>query len=41
MFDKIASVYFIEKYINILALEWPAQGTSTLPVVSVHFRSLL
>ena len=25
MFDKIASVYFIEKYINILALEWPAQ----------------
>jgi len=28
MFDKIASVYFIEKYINILALEWPAQGTS-------------
>jgi len=41
LFDKIASVYFIfEKYTYILALEMPAQGTSTVPILSAHFRSL-
>jgi len=29
-----------EKYIDILALQWPAQGTGTVPIVSAHFRSL-
>ena len=30
-----------EKYINILSLEIPAQGTSTVPIVSAHFRSTM
>jgi len=30
-----------EKYICISAWKWPAQGTSSVPVVSAHFRSLL
>ena len=36
LFDKIASVY-LKKY---LYWKWPAQGTSTVPIVSAHFRSL-
>jgi len=37
-FDKIASVYFIWKlYLN---WKWPSHGTSTVPVVLAHFRSL-
>ena len=41
LFDKIASVYFIWKYIFIFQhWKWPAQGTSTVPIVSAHFRSL-
>ena len=34
LFDKIASIYFMEHG------KWPAQGTSTVPIVSAHFRSL-
>ena len=41
LFGKIASLYFFEKYINILALEILAQETGTVPVVSAHFRSPL
>jgi len=38
LFDKIASVYTsFEKYIYILAL---VMETSTVPIVSAHFRSL-
>ena len=40
LFDKIVSVYFIWKYIYILALEMASLGTSTVPIVSAHFRSL-
>ena len=37
LFDKIASVYFISKiYFSIRN----AQGTSAVPIVSAHFRSL-
>jgi len=32
LFDKIALFYFMRK--------WPAQETSTVPIVSAHFRSL-
>jgi len=40
LFDEIAAVYFIRK-IYFLSEHWklPAQGTSTVPVVSAHFRS--
>ena len=44
LFDKIASVYFIREnilYFSIGYGHWPAQGTSTVPVVSAHFPSLL
>jgi len=44
LFDKIVSVYFIWKKNNMYIFwhwKWPAQGTSTVPVVSAHFRSLL
>jgi len=35
LFDEIASVYFISKiYLYFLHWKWPAQGTSTLSVVS-------
>ena len=36
-------VFHLKKYIYILALEMAspaAQGTSTVPIVSVHYRSL-
>ena len=40
--DKIASVYFISKNVIFIVYhrKWPAQGTSTVPIVSAHFRSL-
>jgi len=42
LFDKIASVYFVEKNVLIfLHWKWPAEGTGTVPIVSAHFRSLL
>jgi len=41
LFNKIASVYFIWKYIYILALEMASQGNSTVPIVSAHFHSPL
>ena len=37
-FDEIPSGYFIGKYIYFLTL---GQGTSTVPIVSAHFRSIL
>ena len=41
LFDKVASVCFYLKNIFIFwHWKWPAQGTSTAPVVSAHFRSL-
>jgi len=41
LFDKIAFVYFISKmYIYFSHWKWPAQGTSTVPIVSAHFCSL-
>jgi len=41
LFDKTASVYFIWKNIFIFQhWKWPAQGTSTVPIVSAHFRAL-
>jgi len=41
LFDIIASVYFSwQIYIYILSLEMASQVTSTVPVVSAHFRSL-
>jgi len=42
LFDKIASVYFIRKiYLYFTSIgNWPAQGTSTVPVVSAHCRSV-
>jgi len=41
LFDKIAFVYFIRKiYFYILHRKWPAQGTSNVPFVSAHFRSV-
>ena len=41
LFDKIASVYFLEKKcIYILALEMPSPGNQhCMPIVSAHFRS--
>ena len=40
LFGKIDSVYFIGKNIFIfLQWKWPAQGTSSVPVVPAHFRS--
>jgi len=35
-FDKIASAYFIRKVYQ--HWKWPARGTSTVSVVSAHFR---
>jgi len=42
LFAKPASEYILfEKNISIfLQWKWPAQGCSTVPVVSAHFRSL-
>jgi len=45
LFDKIASVYFIWKIYKYTdgsdaMSKWPAHRTSTVPVVSAHFRSL-
>jgi len=42
LFDKIASAYrmLFEIYIYILALEMASHRTSTVPIVSAHFRSL-
>ena len=37
---KLPPYILLEKYVNILALEVPAQGTGSVPVVSMHFRSL-
>jgi len=37
LFDEIASIYFLEQYIHILALE--PRRTGTVPTVSAHFRS--
>ena len=39
LFDKIASVDLKNIFI-FYHRKWPAQGTSTVPVVSAHFRSL-
>ena len=42
LLDKIASVYFVGKIrLYFWHWKWPARGTSTVPVVSAHFRSLL
>jgi len=40
LFDKIAFVHFVWKIYLHLAFEMASQGTSTVPVVSAHFRSL-
>jgi len=37
---KLLPYILVEKYIDILALELASQGTSTVPVVSAHCRSL-
>jgi len=39
---KLLQYILFEKYSYILALDWkwPAQRTSTVPIVSAHFRSL-
>jgi len=39
LFDKISSVYLKNIFI-FWYWKWPAQGTSTVPIVSAHFRSL-
>ena len=41
LFDRVASAYFIWKIYLFLALIRPSQGTSTVPIVSAHSRSLL
>ena len=42
LFDKIASVYFcLENIVSYQHWKWPAEKTSTVPIVSAHFRSLL
>jgi len=43
LFDKIASIYFSRKIYSCFSIGngLPAQGTSTVPVVSTHFRCLL
>jgi len=42
LFDEIASVYvYMENIFTFQHWKWPAQGTSTVPIVSAHFRSLL
>ena len=38
---KLLPYILFENYIYILALEMATQGTSTVPIVSAHFRSLL
>jgi len=42
LFDKIASVYFISKYINILACEmaslWSRQATSKSALQNIKFK---
>ena len=39
---KLLPCIIFEEYIYILAnWKWPAQGTSTVSIVSAHFRSLL
>jgi len=38
---KLFPRILFEKYIYILALEMVIHGTSTVPIVSAHFRSLL
>ena len=38
---KLLPYFLFEKYITILALEMPAQGTSTMPIISAEFRSLM
>ena len=41
LFDNTASVYFIRKTTLIrYHWKWSAQGTSTVPIVSAHFRFL-
>ena len=38
---KLLPYILFENYIYILALEMATQGTSTVPIVSAHFRSLV
>ena len=40
---KLLPYILFEKYVHLYSSikKWPAQGTSTVPVVSAHFRSLL
>jgi len=40
LFDKIASVYFKDKFI-FLHWKWPSDGTNTVPIVPAYCRSLL
>ena len=43
LFDKITSVYVYFTWKNIFIFyhwKWPAQGNSTVPIVSAHCRSL-
>jgi len=43
LFDKNCFVIFYLKKYNFLFQhwKWPAQGTSSVPIVSAHFRSLM
>jgi len=40
LFDKIASVYFKDKFV-FLHWKWPSDGTNTVPIVPAYCRSLL